>query len=162
MFKKPLPVLILASSLSLLSLATTIVPSATAQTTDYIEVMEDDDFSLWNSGESRGVAFNVWKRKAKSGGGYYYFMWEAPYAGVEDRGNPEVVVFFDSNIARLDSEYLVDCYKDGDTYAQQCDEPESKPVHYRYAGPCIFPWQVAIDGSSCGGRSAIAYPGQFE
>ena len=125
------------------------------------EVMENDDFFLWNSGESRGVAFNVWKRKGKSGGGYYYFMWEAPYAGVEDRGNPEVVVFFDSNIARLDSKYLMDCYQDG-SYAQQCDKPEAKPVHYRFAGPCIFPWQTAIDGSSCGARPAIAYPGQFE
>lgn len=149
------------SGIGLLSLASSIMPSAIAQTTDYREVMENDDFSLWNSGESRGVAFNVWSRKGKAGGGYYYFMWKAPYASVEDRGDPEVVVFFDSNITRLDSEYLVDCYNDG-SYGQLCEEPEKKPAHYRYAGPCIFFWQVAADGSMCGERSAIAWPGQFE
>ena len=162
MFCKAFSALAIASSIGFFSLATAIAPSAVAQSLDYRQTMENDDFSLWNSGESQGVAFNVWRRKGKSGGGYYYFLWAAPYASVEDRGDPEVVVFFDSNIARLDSEYLVDCYKEGSYAQQQCDEPEQKPTHYRYAGPCIFPWQVAADGSICGGRSAIARPGQFE
>ncbi|PZO13570.1 MAG: hypothetical protein DCF25_15965 [Leptolyngbya foveolarum] len=161
MLFKMLSAVAVTSGIGLLSLASSIMPSAIAQTTDYREVMENDDFSLWNSGESRGVAFNVWSRKGKAGGGYYYFMWKAPYASVEDRGDPEVVVFFDSNITRLDSEYLVDCYNDG-SYGQLCEEPEKKPAHYRYAGPCIFFWQVAADGSMCGERSAIAWPGQFE
>lgn len=102
MFKKTIRALAIASSISLISLNF----AASAQSNDYRQYMEADDFSLWNSGESQGVAFNVWKRKGKSGGGFYYFLWKSPYAAVEDRGDPDVVVFFDSNIAQLNSEFL--------------------------------------------------------
>lgn len=65
------------------------------------------------------------------------------------------------NIARLNFEYLVDCYNGGSD-GQLCEEPGKKPVYCRYAGPCIFSCQVAADGSVCGWRSEIAWPGQFE
>jgi hypothetical protein len=60
-------------------------------------------------------------------------MWQAPYAAVEDRGEPEVVVFFDSNLVQLNSQFLVDCYQDA-TYSNTCIDPETKPTHYRWTG----------------------------
>lgn len=144
-----------------LSLVTALTFPAAAQAgMDYRQAMAADRFTLWNSGESQNVAFNVWKRQARAGGGFYYFMWEGQYANVADRGNPEVVVFFDSNITQLNSEFLVDCYWAG-SYSPTCLEPQSKPVHYRYEGSCIFPWQYALNGSICGNRAAIASPGVF-
>ena len=82
-------------------------------------------------------------------------MWSAPYVSVEDRGDPDVVMFFDSSIARLGSEYLVDCYKEGDCAASQRDELKQKLPHYRYAEPRIFPRQVVVDGSRRDGRPLI-------
>ena len=160
MLRKTISALTVASGIGLLSLMAIFTPSSSAQSINYEQAMENDSFSLWNSGESQGVAFNVWQRKGKAGGGYYYFLWKAPYAVVEDRGDPEVVVFFDSNIAQLNSEYLTDCYQDG-SYNSTCLNEETKPPHYRYAEPCIFAWQTAADGSICGRRSAIVQPGHL-
>lgn len=127
----------------------------------YQQTMTADDFTLWNSGESQNIAFNVWKRPARAGGGFYYFLWEGQYADVVDRGNPEVVVFFDSNVAQLNSEFLVDCYHAGSS-SSTCLNPQSKPVHYRYTGACIFPWQQHTStGNICGNRAAISSPGDF-
>lgn len=161
MLKKAIAALALTSGIGALSFASPFSAAVSAQSNDYRKIMEEDSFSLWNSGESQGVAFNVWKRKGKAGGGFYYFLWKAPYAKVADRGDPEVVVFFDSNIAQLNSEYLVDCYQNGDS-GSVCEKPDKKPVHYRYSGTCIFPWQVMADGNACGKQAAIARPGQFE
>ncbi len=157
MFKKTVRALATASGISLIALTSV----ASAQGNEYRQYMEADDFSLWNSGESQGVAFNVWRRKGKSGGGFYYFLWKSPYAAVADRGDPEVVVFFDSNIAQLNSDFLVDCYQDG-AYDSACQKPKTKPPHYRYTGSCIFPWQTATDGFSCGESATILRPGIFE
>ena len=157
MFSKLLPTAALAGSLGLVSLATTAVP-VFAQEASHQQIMRADGFSLWNSGEMSGIAFDVWRRPAAAGGGYYYFLWQGQYGRVADKGDPEVVVFFDSNMAQLKSEFLTDCYNaSGNT----CLNPDSKPTHYRFDGPCIFPWQTASDGSSCGDRAAIARPGIF-
>ncbi len=143
-----------------LLLTTALTPSAMAQADmDYRQAMAADGFTLWNSGESQNIAFNVWKRPARAGGGFYYFMWEGQYASVADRGNPEVVVFFDSNLAQLNSDFLVDCYHAGS--GSICLNSQNKPAHYRYTGACIFPWQYTSTENICGSRAAIASPGDF-
>jgi hypothetical protein len=161
MLNKLIPALAMAGNVGLLSLTTLLSPSAFAQAEpDYQQAMEADRFTLWNSGESQNVAFNVWRRPARAGGGFYYFMWEGPYANVIDRGDPEVVVFFDSNITQLNSEFLVECYDELGS-GELCAKHESKPVHYRYTGSCIFPWQLTSIGRACGTSAQIASPGQF-
>lgn len=110
MFSKLLPMATLAGSLGLVSLATALSNPASAQEAYYQQVMQADNFSLWNSGEMSGIAFDVWRRPAASGGGYYYFLWQGQHGRVTDTGDPEVVVFFDSNMAQLKSEFLTDCY----------------------------------------------------
>ena len=160
MFSKLLSVAALTGSLGLLSLATAVTDPASAQETDYQQAMQADNFSLWNTGEMSGIAFDVWRRPAASGGGFYYFLWQGQHGRVTDTGDPEVVVFFDSNLAQLKSEFLTDCYS-ASTTSDFCLNPDRKPAHYRFEGPCIFPWQTAADGSSCGDRAAIARPGIF-
>ncbi|NJM99838.1 MAG: hypothetical protein HC800_24295 [Phormidesmis sp. RL_2_1] len=118
-----------------------------AQEADYQQAMRADNFSLWNSGEMSGIAFDVWRRPAASGGGFYYFLWQGQYGRVADTGDPEVVVFFDSNIAQLKSELLTDCYNAPAT-STTCLNPESKPAHYRYDRPCAFPWQQPLTAVS--------------
>ena len=160
MFRKLLPTAALAGSLGLVSLASALIAPALAQEAYYQQVMRADNFSLWNSGEMSGIAFDVWRRPAASGGGFYYFLWQGQYGRVADKGDPEVVVFFDSNMAQLKSEFLTDCYNAPST-SNTCLNPDRKPVHYRFDGPCTFPWQTAADGSSCGGRAALSRPGIF-
>lgn len=160
MLNKIVSALAIAGGISLLSATTALTPSSTAQEAlDYQAVMKSDKFTLWNSGETQNVAFNVWKRPARAGGGFYYFLWKGPYAKVADRGNPEVVVFFDSNVVQANSEFLVDCYDNGRP-GLSCVNPDNKPVHYRYQGSCIFPWQRTSSGSLCS-ISDIDRPGQF-
>jgi hypothetical protein len=166
MLNRMISALAIAGGIGVIGFTTALSPSALAQSAsvqtqaNYRQAMEADRFTLWNSGESQNVAFNVWKRPARAGGGFYYFMWEAPYASVVDRGDPEVVVFFDSNITQLNSEFLVECYNQGSA-GSSCLKLESKPVHYRYTGSCIFPWQIASDGTACATDAQIARPGQF-
>lgn len=147
-------------SIGLASLPTVLTLSASAQESYYQQIMRSDNFSLWNSGEMSGIAFDVWRRPAASGGGYYYFLWKGQYASVADKGDPEVVVFFDSNTAQLKSAFLVDCYNAPGS-SMTCLNPETKPVHYRYAGFCIFPWQTTASGSACRNTAAIPRPGAF-
>ncbi|MGB3291648.1 MAG: hypothetical protein WBB01_01510 [Phormidesmis sp.] len=160
MFGKLLPTATLAGTIGLVSLTTALTAPASAQEVDYQQVMRADNFSLWNSGEMSGIAFDVWRRPAASGGGFYYFLWQGQYGRVADTGDPEVVVFFDSNMAQLKSEFLTDCYN-APTSSDTCLNPDRKPAHYRFDGPCIFPWQTAANGTSCGGRAAISRPGSF-
>ncbi len=172
MFNKFLPAVTLATSLGCCALATTLTAAAStqsaspqtllAQAAPYQQTMAADNFSLWNSGEMSGIAFDIWRRPAAVGGGYYYFLWKGQYASVPDKGNPEVVVFFEGNIAQLKSAFLVDCYNASDSYSPgSCLNPESKPAHYRYQIPCIFPWQVDYSERSCGVNAAIPSPGIF-
>lgn len=150
-----------AVGIGVLSLATAIAPAASAQEEPpHYQAMEADSFSLWKTGERSGIAFDVWRRSASAGGGYYYFLWKGQYANVVDTGDPEVVVFFEGNIAQLKSAYLTDCYE-APIGSQTCLEPDKKPIHYRHAGTCAFPWQAALDGSICGERAAIRRPGGF-
>ena len=160
MFKKFFSQSILGRGLVGLLLATTAVLPASAQNLVHEQAMEADGFSLWNSGERGGVAFDVYNRSASAGGGYYYFLWSGNYGAVADHSDPEVVVFFQSNIARVTEPMLTDCYN-ANQNDDQCLEPDRKPTHFRHVGPCAFPWQTAIDGSTCGGRAAIARPGGF-
>lgn len=160
MLRKLLSKAALVSSIGFISLSATLTSSASAQESYYQQVMRSDNFSLWNSGEMSGIAFDVWRRPAASGGGYYYFLWKGQYASVADKGDPEVVVFFDSNTAQLKSAFLVDCYNASGS-SMSCLNPETKPVHYRYAGFCIFPWQTTASGSVCGNIAAISRPGAF-
>ena len=111
-----------------------------------------------NIGGSSGVAFDVWTRPARAGG-FYYFLWQGQYAAIPETAEPEVVVFFDSNIAQVKGNWLVDCLNGGSS--DGCRNPEDKPAHARFTGSCIFPWQVAIDGFSCGQRAAIPSPGSY-
>lgn len=150
-----------AVGIGVLSLTTGITPAASAQADPpHYQAMEADDFSLWKTGERSGIAFDVWRRSAASGGGYYYFLWKGQYANVVNTGDPEVVVFFEGNIAQLKSAYLTDCYE-APAGSNSCLEPDKKPSHYRYAGPCAFSWQTASDGSTCGSRAAIRRHGGF-
>lgn len=160
MFSKLLPKAALVSSIGFISLFTALTSSASAQEPYYQQIMRSDNFSLWNSGEMSGIAFDVWRRPAASGGGYYYFLWKGQYASVADKGDPEVVVFFDSNTAQLKSAFLVDCYN-APSSSMSCLNPETKPAHYRYAGFCTFPWQTTASGSACGNTAAIPRPGAF-
>ncbi len=149
-----------ATVLGLLSLLPTVTPAVIAKEARHHAQMEADGFSLWNFGERSGVAFDVWTRPAREGGGFYYFLWQGQYAAIADTAEPEVAAFFYSNIAQVNGSWLVDCLDNGST-SPQCQNPGGKPSHMRFTGPCIFPWQFAIDGSSCGGRAAITRPGNF-
>lgn len=160
MFRQLLSASALATALGLTSLLPTLTPAATAQAPRHHAQMEADGFSLWSSGERSGVAFDVWTRPAREGGGFYYFLWQGQYSSVPDTAEPEVAVFFYSNIAKVDGSWLVNCLSNNST-GSQCQNSGSKPSHVRVTGPCIFPWQFAIDGSSCGGRAAITRPGNF-
>lgn len=158
MLRRLLSALAIASSVSTVILSTSLV--ASAQEPRHYQAMEADSFSLWKTGEMSGIAFDIWRRPAALGGGYYYFLWQGQYANVVDTADPEVVVFFEGNIAQLKSAFLVDCHEapDSDTF---CLNPDRKPAHYRHVGPCAFPWQRATDGSVCGDRAAIVRPGGF-
>lgn len=159
MYSKLLCKAALASSIGVVSLfSASTFTSTSAQESDYRQVMRADSFSLWNSGEMSGIAFDVWRRPAASGGGYYYFLWKGQYARVADKGDPKVVVFFDSNTAQLKSEFLVDCYNGA---GSACLNPETKPTHYRYEGLCIFPWQMTAAGRLCGSAADILRLGMF-
>lgn len=116
--------------------------------------MEAAGFTLWNDGEMNGVAFDVWTRPAREGGGFYYFLWGGQYANIVDYGSPEVMVYFDSNIAQVNGAWMRDCY-DNASYGDQCQNAGGKPAHIRHAGPCALPWQIAADGSLCGDRAAF-------
>ena len=157
---KAISALTAVSTIGLLTLASILTSSASAQEPYHYQAMAADDFFLWKTGERGGIAFDVWRRSAASGGGYYYFLWEGQYADVEDTGSPEVVVFFEGNIAQLKQAFLTDCYH-APASSNTCLEPDKKPVHYRYDGSCVFPWQPMIGGSLCGNRAAIASPGGF-
>ena len=159
MLRRLLATSALATTLGLSSLLPALTPAADAQEPRHHALMEADGFSLWNHGERSGVAFDVWTRPAREGGGFYYFLWQGQYAAVTDTAEPEVVVFFDSNIATVNGNWLVDCLNNGSS--DWCQKPEDKPAHARFTGPCIFPWQFAIDGSSCGQRAAIPSPGSY-
>lgn len=160
MFRKVLSASALATALGFSSLLPSLTPAASAQAPRHHASMEADGFSLWNSGERSGVAFDVWTRPAREGGGFYYFLWQGQYSSIADTAEPEVAVFFYSNIAKVDGSWLVDCIDNGSA-SSQCQNPNSKPSHMRFTGSCIFPWQYAIDGSVCGGRAAITRPGSF-
>lgn len=149
----------LAGGLGLIALSPLLTPAALAQNTPHEQAMAADDFTLWNDGEMNGIAFDVWTRSAASGGGFYYFLWEGNYENIADHGSPEVVVFFESNIAQVNTNLLTDCFRDG-SYSDTCWKPERKPTHYRYTGQCIFPWQTAY-GSTCGSAASIPRPGAF-
>ena len=159
MLRKLLATSVLATTLGLASLLPALTPTADAQAPRHHALMEADSFSLWSYGERSGVAFDVWTRPARAGGGFYYFLWQGQYAAIPETAEPEVVVFFDSNIAQVKGNWLVDCLNGGSS--DGCRNPEDKPAHARFTGSCIFPWQVAIDGFSCGQRAAIPSPGSY-
>lgn len=161
MISKLLSTLAIASGISLAANFTGMTPAASAQVPHHHQVMEADGFTLWNSGERSGIAFNVWTRPAALGGGYYYFLWEGRYTDVADTSNPEVVVFFEGNVVQLKAEFLVDCYAENIAYQRECQNPEQKPTHYRYQGTCIFPWQYYASQMRCGSSAKIPSPGIF-
>ena len=99
---------------------------------------EAQGFSLWTSGERSGIAFDLWTRPAREGGGFYYLLWEGTHANVTDRSQPEVAVFFDSNIATVNGDWLVDCYNNG-SYGSECLDPSRKPNHVRQRGSIPAP-----------------------
>ena len=90
-------------------------------------------FSLWTSGERSGIAFDLWTRPAQDGGGFYYLLWAGTHANVADRSQPEVAVYFDSNVATVNGAWLVDCYNEASP-SSQCLNPERKPEHMRQRG----------------------------
>lgn len=100
---------------------------------------EAEGFSLWTSGERSGIAFDLWIRPARQGGGFYYFLWEGSHANVTDRTRPEVAISFDSNAATVNGAWLVDCYNDA-SYSSQCLDPGSKPTHVRQRGSIPAPF----------------------
>ncbi|MGD1867584.1 MAG: hypothetical protein ACFB0D_23790 [Phormidesmis sp.] len=87
-------------------------------------------FTLWNDGEMSGIAFDVWTRPARDGGGFYYFLWAGEYADITNHARPEVAVFFDSNIATVNGAWLTDCYADA-SYRTECQNAAQKPSHVR-------------------------------
>lgn len=93
-------------------------------------------FTLWNDGEMSGVAFKVWTRPARQGGGFYYFLWGGHYANITDHARPEVAVYFDSNIATVNGSWLVDCYNNASSRSL-CANAEGKPDHVRRSGGSI-------------------------
>ena len=137
MLKHVLRTVTLSTSLSVLALSSLLSP-ALAATKENQGGSGPAGFSLWNDGEMSGIAFDVWTRPARDGGGFYYFLWAGAYAGITDHAQPEVAVFFDSNIATVNGAWLVDCYGNA-SYSPECLNAERKPNHVRSLGSIPAP-----------------------
>ena len=161
MLNRILAALIITSGFSLSAVIHSSIPPAAANDKPHLQAMEAAGYTLWNDGEITGVAFDVWTRTARQGGGFYYFLWEGHYADITDYGSPEVVVSFNSNIAQVNGVMIEDCFADGG-YGTECLNPENKPEHFRHVGSCAFSWQTAVDGSVCGSRAAMVRQSGFQ
>ncbi len=69
------------------------------------QAMDNIGLRRWTDGQFDNIAFDVW---TKQGGGFYYFLWSMP--APEDRSDPDVVVFFDSSVSRLNRAFVLGCY----------------------------------------------------
>ncbi|MGC1527397.1 MAG: hypothetical protein WA783_15225 [Phormidesmis sp.] len=137
MLKRVLKTIAVSTSTGVLAVASFLTP-ATASLEAHQTQMEANGFSLWNDGEISGVAFDVWTRPARLGGGFYYFLWAGHYANISDHAQPEVAVFFDSNVATVNGAWLVDCYNYA-SYDPECLNSAQKPAHVRQLGSIPAP-----------------------
>lgn len=80
--------------------------SANRSSLSFEQMMDSEGLTRWTSGRFDDVAYDVWIRRRSSG--FYYFLWSMP--APEDRSNPEIIVYFDSNVSRLNRAFVLGCY----------------------------------------------------
>ena len=113
----------------------------------YSQQMKRAGLRRWTKGRFDNVGFEAWTTR---GEGFYYFLWGVP--NPEDHTSPEVVVFFDSNVSRVNKSFVLGCYFSSGTYctgntlliASYSEEDVESlvedlnrlPAHIRRTGPC--------------------------
>lgn|GEM_PF-5536544 len=144
---------------------------------DFEAVMQEEGYrSIITSRSTTGnLTFDVW---GKQNGDFLFFIWSSRY-GIS-RSEPDVIV--GTNLANgvVNDDYIIGCFYsagsncsgdelssarlEASTQARVKTSLGQMPANSRwenYQGNCLFPWQLASNGSKCGRRAAVIRPGGY-